>query len=303
MQDVQIQYRKRHEIDNDKWNLCIETAPNGLIYAYSFYLDGTADNWDALILNDYEAVMPLPWRKKIGFYYLYQPFFSAQLGVFGNTINANLVENFLKAIPSKFKLWELSLNHQNIFRLNSFRLFERANFVLPLNHAYETLYTNYRESIKRNIKKSVQYGCHKKTDFDIDDVIELSRQQKHIASDDEFQKFKNLYLLLKDKSASKTYGIFSDKNELIASCVFTFSHNRAYYILVGNHPNGRTLGASHALIDAFIKDYAGQNLTLDFEGSDIKNLAFFYSSFGAMEEKYAAIKVNALPWYVKWMKA
>ena len=303
MQDVQIRYRKRHEIDNDKWNLCIETAPNGLIYAYSFYLDGTADNWDALILNDYEAVMPLPWRKKIGFYYLYQPFFSAQLGVFGNTINANLVENFLKAIPSKFKLWELSLNHQNIFRLNSFRLFERANFVLPLNHAYETLYTNYRESIKRNIKKSVQYGCHKKTDFDIDDVIELSRQQKHIASDDEFQKFKNLYLLLKDKSASKTYGIFSDKNELIASCVFTFSHNRAYYILVGNHPNGRTLGASHALIDAFIKDYAGQNLTLDFEGSDIKNLAFFYSSFGAMEEKYAAIKVNALPWYVKWMKA
>src|SRR5205085_8193995 len=159
MQDVQIQYRKRHEIDNDKWNLCIETAPNGLIYAYSFYLDGTADNWDALILSDYEAVMPLPWRKKIGFYYLYQPFFSAQLGVFGNNINANLVENFLKAIPSKFKLWELSLNHQNIFRLNSFRLFERVNFVLPLNHAYETLYTNYSENIKRNIKKSVQYGC------------------------------------------------------------------------------------------------------------------------------------------------
>jgi hypothetical protein len=303
MQDVQIQYRKRHEIDNDKWNLCIETAPNGLIYAYSFYLDGAADSWDALILNDYEAVMPLPWRKKFGFYYLYRPFFSAQLGVFGNNMNANLVEDFLKAIPSKFKLWEFSLNHQNIFRLKSFRLSERVNFVLPLNHAYDTLYTNYRENIKRNIKKSLQYGCHKKTDFDIDDVIELSRQQKHIASEDEFQKFKNLYSLLKDKSASKTYGIFSDKNELIASCVFTFSHNRAYYILVGNHPNGRTLGASHALIDAFIKDHAGQNLTLDFEGSDIKNLAFFYSSFGAMEEKYAAIHVNALPWYVKWMKA
>ncbi len=302
MHDVQLQYKRRHEIDNAKWNLCIETAANGLIYAYSFYLDGTADNWDALVLNDYEAVMPLPWRKKFGYYYLYQPFFSAQLGVFGNNINANLVENFLKAIPSKFKLWEFSLNHQNIFQLKSFRLFERVNFVQPLSQAYETLYTNYRENIKRNIKKSVQYGCHKKTDFDIDDVIELSRQQNHIASEDEFQKFKNLYSLLKDKSASKIYGIFSDKNELIASCVFIFSHNRAYYILVGNHPNGRTLGASHALIDAFIKDHAGQNLKLDFEGSDIKNLAFFYSSFGALEEKYAAIKINNLPWYLKWMK-
>jgi len=303
MHDVQIQYRKRHEVDDDKWNLCIERAANGLIYAYSFYLDCTADNWDALILNDYEAVMPLPWRKKLGFYYLYRPFFSAQLGVFGNNMNANLVENFLKAIPSKFKLWELSLNHQNIFGLKSFTLFERVNFILPLNQAYESLYANYRENIKRNIKRSVQYGCHSKTDFDIDDVIGLSRQQKHVASEDEYQKFKKLYSLLKHKSAATTYGIFSDKNELIASCVFTFSHNRAYYILVGNHPNGRTLGASHALINAFIKDHAGQNLKLDFEGSDLKNLAFFYSSFGATEEKYAAIKVNALPWYVKWMKA
>jgi len=71
---------------------------------------------------------------------------------------------------------------------------------------------------------------------------------------------------------------------------------------VGNHPNGRTLGASHALVDAFIKDQAGQDLLLDFEGSDIRNLAFFYSSFGATEEKYPAIKLNRLPWYIRWMK-
>ena len=27
-----------------------------------------------------------------------------------------------------------------------------------------------------------------------------------------------------------------------ASCVLFFSHNRAYYILAGNHPNGKPLG-------------------------------------------------------------
>jgi hypothetical protein len=89
---------------------------------------------------------------------------------------------------------------------------------------------------------------------------------------------------------------------LIASAVFLFSHNRAYYILVGNHANGRTLGASHALIDAFIKDHAGNNILLDFEGSDIRNLAFFYSSFGSREEKYSSIKRNLLPGYIKWLK-
>ena len=69
--------------------------------------------------------------------------------------------------------------------------------------------------------------------------------------------------------------------------------------MVGNHPDGKTIGASHALIDAFIKDHADQNLILDFEGSDIRNLAFFYEGFGATNEIYPALKINKLPWYIK----
>jgi hypothetical protein len=43
-------------------------------------------------------------------------------------------------------------------------------------------------------------------------------------------------------------------------------------------------------------------MLLDFEGSDISSLAFFYSSFGATEEKYSAVKLNKLPALVKWFK-
>jgi hypothetical protein len=71
---------------------------------------------------------------------------------------------------------------------------------------------------------------------------------------------------------------------------------------VGNHPNGRTLGASHALIDAFIQDHAQQDMVLDFEGSDIRNLAFFYSSFGAVAELYPAFRLNRLPFWLRWLK-
>ena len=52
----------------------------------------------------------------------------------------------------------------------------------------------------------------------------------------------------------------------------------------------------------FIKDHAGQQRVLDFEGSDVRSLAFFYSSFGAVEEKYAAIKWNRMPWWLRWAK-
>ncbi len=180
----------------------------------------------------------------------------------------------------------------------------RSNYVLDLNNSYAELYKGYRENIKRNIKKATQLGCRVERDFDAGKVIELALQQMESygkESADNVNRFRKLYKYLHEKKMATTYGI-SLNEELLASCVFFFSHKRAYYILVGNHPNGKTIGASHALIDAFIKDHAGEYMSLDFEGSDIRNLAFFYASFGAKHEVYPAIKINRLPFYLKWLK-
>jgi hypothetical protein len=301
-----IQYLTHQQIDKQKWNDCIDNSSNGLIYGYSFYLDHMAKHWDALVLNDYEAVMPLTWNKKYGIRYLYQPFLTAQLGVFGNIMNAEIVAAFLQAIPSKFKYWDFYLNQQNVFPLERFALYQRSNYVLSLNKPYQEIYNSYRENIQRNIKKAEQAGCMVQKGFDAEKVIELAIQQmksQEKESADNVDRFRKLYQHLHAKQMATTYGIVSATNQLLASCVFFFSHNRTYYILVGNHPNGKTIGASHALIDAFIKDNAGKNMLLDFEGSDIPSLAHFYSSFGAINEIYAGIKLNRLPFYLKWLKS
>lgn len=299
-----IQYLRNDQIDKIKWDQCIDKAENGLIYAYSFYLDAMAANWDALVLDDYDAVMPLTWKKKYGIHYLYQPFLTAQLGLFGSNINAELLETFLATVPAKFIYVDIYLNRHNFFPLQQFRLHPRSNFVLDLHKKYEYLYSKYSENIQRNIKKALQAGCIVQKGFDIIKVIELALKQmkRHSKeSADNVNRFRKLYELLAPQRKALTYGI-SLKDELLASAVFFFSRNRAYYILVGNNPNGKNTGASHALINAFIKDHANQNLLLDFEGSDIPSLALFYSSFGAVEEKYAGFKLNRLPFYLKWLK-
>ena len=297
-----ISYLASHEIEKEKWDRCISSASNGLIYSYSFYLDHMATEWDALVLNDYEAVMPLPWRKKLNVYYLYQPFLTAQLGVTGGNIDATIMEIFLNAVPKKFRLWEFSFNQGNVFTIPGFRLYERKNFILPLNDPYADIAARYSQNISRNIRKSKQFGCIPNNKVSVHHVIEMAGGNEKSGSMREFENFEKLYTRLNETGQAKIYGINSDKGELLSCCVFLFSHRRAFYILVGNHPNSRTLGASHALIDSFIQDYAGQNLLLDFEGSDIPGLAFFYSSFGASEEKYAAIRKNDLPWYVRLFK-
>ncbi len=304
-QAFNIQYLSHNEIDKTKWDKCIDESDNGLIYGYSFYLDHMARHWDGLVLNDYEAIMSLTWNRKFGIYYLYQPPFTACLGVFGKNLKQGIIKEFIQAIPQKFKLIEISLNYGNVFTSQPDFLVSRTNYILSLNKNYNELYQGYRENHQRNIQKSLQAGCTVKKNIEVEEIIQLNKEQaKKIAllAGTDYDRLKKLFEFLSHQDKVLSYGITSKQNKLLASCVFFFSHKRAYYILVGNHPDSRNTGASHALIDAFIKDHAGKDLILDFEGSDIPNLALFYNGFGAREEIYPAMRWNRLPWYLKWMK-
>ena len=70
-----IIYLQNHEIDYDRWDSCVSSSDNRLIYAFSWYLDLVCRDWDALVYNDYQAVFPLPKRRKWSIEYIYQPFF------------------------------------------------------------------------------------------------------------------------------------------------------------------------------------------------------------------------------------
>lgn len=303
--DSAVRYLKRAEIDLAKWDERIDRSANGLIYAYSFYLDTVARHWDALVWGDYEYLMPLTWNRKYGLFYLYQPLFAASLGIFGDHISEAMVREFVHAIPKKFRLTEIDFNHSNPPPSDMNGFFLRHNYVLRLSQSYETIQAGYRDNTRRNIRKAVQIGCRYQAGIPLEDVIQLCRQhfQKiaHVP-EEEYARFRQLYEVLYERKQALTAGILGPDGMLLSSCVFFFSHGRAYYILVGNHPNGKTLGASHYLIDSFIQQQAGQSLVLDFEGSDIRNLAFFYTGFGAVEELYPALRVNHLPWWARIWK-
>ncbi|ULQ54649.1 GNAT family N-acetyltransferase [Flavihumibacter fluvii] len=300
----QIHFVPRQELDTVAWDHCINTAPNGLIYATHEYLDIVCRNWDALVWGDYSAVMPLVWRRKWGIYYLYYPPFCAELGVFGNNLSATLVLQFLKAIPGKFRYWDFPMNHGNNFQLDGFDLKLRTNYILPLESGYDQISANYRQNLQRNIRKAARLDYQVDKGFPVAEVIGLARlyTPEVLVASASYAGFEQIFKLLASRDKAITYGIRNPKGTLLASCAFLFGNKRAYYILVGNHPDGKTAGASHALIDAFIKDHAGRELVLDFEGSDIRNLAFFYSGYGAKTEHYPVIQLNRLPGPVRWLK-
>ena len=84
-----ITYIKRKDLEVEKYDACIENSLQSRVYAFSWYLDIVADNWDVLVLDDYKAVMPIPWKKKYFIRYVHPPLWLLELGVFSLDANIN----------------------------------------------------------------------------------------------------------------------------------------------------------------------------------------------------------------------
>jgi len=304
MNDVPLYYRQIHEIDSNKWDQCIDSASNGLIYSYSFYLDQMADHWDAIILNDYEAVMPLPWRKKFGIYYLYQPFLTPQLGIIGKTISNELVERFIEAVPKKFRFWEINFNGHNFIESTRRPVQKKYNYFLELNKSYEEIKRAFNQNAKRNIARAIRSGCVYKNEESFEEILTPAiRQFQNYSrfSKTDTENFKQLVRKFIINKKAKAVSVYQN-GVLCAGAIFLFSRHTAYYILATTTKPGKETGASHYLIDQFIKFHANKIAILDFAGSDVTSVAFFYECFGAQVYHYPSVRINNLPSLIKWIK-
>ncbi len=296
-----IRYLERKDIDESKWDACISKAPNQNIYGFAAYLDTMAVNWDALIIGNYDAVLPLPWKKKFGICYLYTPRFTSPLAVYGQIPASIELTHILNQIPRKFRLWDLNLTND----LSAFSAYvKRKNHLLHLLPSYDTLRKNYRASYRNLLNQAEEAGQQVSKEIYIETIIKLTAEKNIIegTSADDYSRFHSLYKHLAKKGEAVCYGNFSPEKNLLAAAVFFIVQNRIYYMLAWNNEEGRQKGSSHQLIDAIIKENAGKDIWLDFEGSDIPGIAFFFEGFGAQPEYYYYLRENRLPWWCRWMK-
>lgn len=55
---MEVRFVGHNEIDVRKWESCVHNSLNACVFAHCWYLDTLSLNWQALVLDDYEAVMP-----------------------------------------------------------------------------------------------------------------------------------------------------------------------------------------------------------------------------------------------------
>ncbi len=303
-----INYLEHKDINKDLWDSCINKSVNGSVYAYSWYLDVVSENWDALVYDNYKAVMPLTHKKKFGINYLCQPYFTQQLGVFSiEILSEEMVENFINNIPKHFKFTEINLNSYNkISTKNNKKITQNRNIQLDLISSYSNIYSNFSKNTRRNIKKAVAKNIFINEINNAWDIINLFKKNKG----KQIEKFKEeQYFLLKRLLAEliqrhKVYIIsaFTEKNQLCAGAFFVESNHKAIFLFSATNEEAKENGAMSLIIDYFIQKRSQDDITLDFEGSNDDNLARFYLSFGSVETNYSSLKINNLPWFIKWLK-
>lgn len=301
---MEMRYLKREEIDEISWNKCLDLSINSLIYGYTWYLDAMTEDWNALILGDYEAVFPLPFRKKWGIQYLYQPPFTQQLGVFSQSKSAlERVPDFFSVIPKKFKYWDIQVNALSQPIGESIK---RTTYHLALNKPYDLIANGYSKDAKKSIRKANAVHWELIKTADIETIIldyTLAYGALNVNLEQQaYQQFKQAIEEGLKRHQVECYFLIDGNGERMASGVFFRSKGAVHYNLGAPTVIGRSQNATHVLIDKIIQSYANQDLVLDFEGSEIPSVAYFYKKFGVYPHHYFRIKRNHLPFPLSLLK-
>lgn len=295
-----IRHLTYKQINQKRWDDCINSAFNGRIYALSWYLNEMAYGWEALVEDDYHTVMPLPGGKKAGINYLFQPFFTQQLGVFSNKlITPEQIGKFIQAIPEKYRYGELNFNSHNNLAEGNYNLSFNLNHELDMIRPYETIYGAFSENTRRNIRKSELQMLETSDSLTPEDLVMMFRQNRgsllnHITETHYTRLVSLMHRALYYRSAFIT-GCYQ-QNSLLAGAFFINYRNRVIFLFSAMNSEGKKAGAMFHLLNGVIRRFAGQPVILDFEGSNDPNLARFYKSFGAIEVKYPRIVFNRLPY-------
>jgi hypothetical protein len=273
-----IEYLKNWEIDKEQWDNCISASKTSKPYAYSWYLDTMAPEWEALIDDDYDSVFPIPRFNKFGITYIATPIFLQHLGTYSpDKPAAEMINEYIDYMPEFYRFVDLCVG-QKVCNAD-YTVTERPNFELDLSKPYDNLWTNFLPVCQRNIKTANTKRSEICTDISSDEIINLFRQNrgreiKGIKERD-FLRLKNLMLYCTKNGKGRIIGVRSSEKALIFGIFLVEIPGRITILFISGSPESRKRMTSYYVINEIIQENARTKKKLDFAGSMIPGVAAF----------------------------
>ncbi len=297
-----IRYVRHTDIDKAAWDGHLNACSNKLWYGLSNTLDAAAPGWDALIDTETGSQLALPWRKKFGITYSYQPFLIQQLGPFSPVPSRSDTSRFIAAIPDHFRYADIYLCAGDA---SAPHLSEQQNITIDLRDPIDAIRKRYSENHRRNLRKTEGAANGWDANAALDELISFFR------GSDQFKRWRidasriaTMERVLRsaaDRNEGFACGV-RQQGMLVAGAFFVHWGGRLIFLKGLANEQGRALHAMHYLIDHVIAEHAEQPLLFDFAGTNDPDLARFYLGFGGERSVYLRALINRLPPLIRLLK-
>jgi len=300
----------------------VKQHPELPVFAQPWWLDIVCKEWDAAIARKGEhvtGVWAYPVESTIGVAMLRTPKLTPYMGpqvFFPLQIKESNIDSFehetvadlIKQLPNA-PVWDLALQpgmkQAGIFKSNGLNSTVHQTFLLELTDNEETLLSNMKETMRRNIRLA-------ETEITISNdpthLKELFKFHKHTLQ----KKKKNVPYSLKDlqkimnaciANDSAALWVAKDGKKTLAIVWQVWDKKCSYYFMGGQNPDTNSYKAMSLLLWHTIKEAKARGVsTFDLEGSMDEGVERFFRSFGGDRVLYIVLLKNrSLLWRMKKM--
>ena len=290
-----MKFIERKAIDSLKWDTRIQQDAIENIFLYSWYLDATAENWGALVSNDYKTILPIPYTIRLGVRQIYQPVFTREVDIIGDDYNW---EDVYKYLQTHFKV--IAFRHQHKLSLGQ-----------PISRKYQYINigddfaAQFKTNAKRLVKKADKVLEYESSD-NMEILIDLFKDNvAHKIESFGENELVHLHQLLNAAINHKKgllYIAKDNEDNIHAAGFFLFDKTKITYLKGAGTDAAKKSGAMFGLFNYVLNTHQSKFKTLDFGGSEIEGVANFFRKFGASNQEYFSYTLDNSPFWFKFLK-
>ncbi len=264
--------------------------------------------WDEVVIEkngEFQARMPFVIRKKRRKTKIFMPSLTQTLGP---TLHPSKAKHANRLSEEKRLMTELierlppfdhflqnfhySITNWLPFYWKGFRQTTRYTYVLTDLSDREALFKNFRENIRREIRKARNHGVGVRDDLGIDSFLKVheatfQRQKMEMPYSREFVRRLNEACTAHD--ARKIFFAVDTRDKIHAVAYIVWDRESAYYLMGGADPALRNSGATSLVLWEAIQFAATVTKKFDFEGSMLESVERYFRAFGGQQTPYFQI--------------
>ena len=255
------------EIDKNKWNGTIHYGINGNIFGYYWFLKAVIGEWDAIVEEDYESVMPV-FTKPLN---VYQYNLLRELGPYSvNPLTSQRVSMMLDLFRKTNQSSQYPIHsHVSKDQLETFNFSHKYKAVLAGGTFYEKLSKTYSDQLTHNLNIEGYESVKVSSGIKPETLVSLLNEN---------EMHKNALMRLMYNAMHRGIGFSSAIEDKISGKIlaasFFMNSNSTFYEILSYSKGGKEY--RHLIFDLLLRNNSGSPLRFEsfFNVDDLHEMGF-----------------------------